>query len=104
MVKNLPANAGDARDAGSIPELGRSPGIGNGHSLQYACLKNSMNRGAWWAIVHGVTKSQTRLSIAPPPVPQRCEKFISKTPLTARFCIRPTGRRHSSETRRPAEG
>ena len=54
MVKNLPANAGDIRDGGSIPELGRSPGVGNGNSLQYSYLKNS--RGAWQATVHGVIK------------------------------------------------
>ena len=56
MVKNLPANAGDARGAGSIPGLGRSPGEGNGNPLQFSCLENSMDRGAWWAIVHGVAK------------------------------------------------
>ena len=56
MVKNLPASAGDARDAGSIPGSGRSPGVGNGIPLQNSCLENSMDRGAWWAIVHGVTK------------------------------------------------
>ena len=59
VVKNLPANAGDERDAGLILELGRYPGIGIGNSLQYSCLENSMNRRAWWATVHGVTKSQT---------------------------------------------
>ena len=59
MVKNLPANAGDARDAGSIPGSGRSPGEGNGNPLQYSCLGNPMDRGAWQATVHGVTKSQT---------------------------------------------
>ena len=59
MVKNLPATAGDARDAVSIPRLRRSPGLGNGYPLQYSCPKNSMNRGAWWAAVHGVMKSQT---------------------------------------------
>ena len=47
---------------GSIPGLERSPGEGNGYPLQYSCLENSMDRGAWWATVHGVTKSQTRLS------------------------------------------
>ena len=51
MGKNLPANAGDARDAGLIPELGRFPGVGNGNPLQYSCLKNFMDRGAWWATV-----------------------------------------------------
>ena len=58
-VKNLPANAGDS---GSIPGSERSPGEGHGHPLQYSCLGNPMDRGAGWATVHGVTKSQTRLS------------------------------------------
>ena len=53
MVKNPPANAGDM---GSIPGLGRSPGKGNGNPLQYSCLENSMDRGPWWATVHGFTK------------------------------------------------
>ena len=53
MVKNLPANAGDTRDLGSIPELGRSPGEGNGNPLHYSCLENSMDRGVWLAAVHG---------------------------------------------------
>ena len=47
MVNKLPANAGDARDAGSIPGSERSPGVGNGNPLQYSCLKNSLERGAW---------------------------------------------------------
>ena len=59
MVKNPPANAGDARDMGSIPELGRSPGGGHGNPLQYSCLENPMDRGAWRATVHGITQSQT---------------------------------------------
>ena len=59
VVKNPPANAGDM---GSIPGLGRSPGEGNGNPLQYPCLENLMDRGAWWADVHGVAKSQARLS------------------------------------------
>ena len=53
MVKNLPANAGDK---GLIPGSGRSPGEGNGNSLQYSCLGNPMDRGAWWIAVHGVVK------------------------------------------------
>ena len=61
MVKNPPANTGDIRDAGSIPGAGRSPGGGRGNPLQYSRLENAMDRGAWWATVHGVTKSQTRL-------------------------------------------
>ena len=54
--KNPPANAGDARDVGSMPELGRSPGGGNSNPFQYFCLGNSMDRRAWQATVHGVTK------------------------------------------------
>ena len=54
MVKNPPVNAGDARDAGSIPGLGRSLGVGSGNPLQYSCLKNSVDRGAWQATVHEV--------------------------------------------------
>ena len=61
MVKNVPANAGEARDTGLIPRSGRSPGVGNGNPLQYPCLENFMDRGAWWATVHGVAKSATRL-------------------------------------------
>ena len=52
----LPANAGDTRDTGSIPGLGRSPEEGNGNPLQYSCLGTSMDRGAWWATIHGVTR------------------------------------------------
>ena len=62
VVKNLLANAGDIKDVGLIPGLGRSPGEGNGTPLQYSCLENPMEGGDWWATVHGVTKSQTRLS------------------------------------------
>ena len=56
MVKNPPANAGCTIDSGMIPGSGRSPGGGNGNPLQYSHLKNSMDRGAWWATVQGVTK------------------------------------------------
>ena len=56
MVKTLPVNEGDARDMNLIPGLGRSPGVGNGTPLQYACLENPMDRGAWWATVHRVEK------------------------------------------------
>ena len=62
VVKNLPPNAGDTGDVGLIPGLGRSSGIEDGNPLQYSCLENSMDTGAWWVVVHGVTKSQTRLS------------------------------------------
>ena len=57
VVKNLLASAGNARDRGSIPGWGRSPGGGNGNPLQYSCLENSVDRGTWEATVHGVTKS-----------------------------------------------
>ena len=59
MIKNLPVNA---EDLGLIPGLGKSLGGGNGNSLQYSCLENSMDRGAWRATVHGVSKSPTRLN------------------------------------------
>ena len=59
VVKAAAYNAGDQV---SIPGSGRSPGEGNGTPLQYSCLENSMDGGAWWATVHGVAKSQTRLS------------------------------------------
>ena len=61
-VKNPPANAGDAGDLGSIPGLGRSPGGGNGNPLQYSCLENPMDRGAWQPTVQGVTSTQTQLN------------------------------------------
>ena len=62
VVKNLPANAGDTREAGLTPGSGRSPGVGNGNPLQYSCLENSMDRGDWLTTVHWVTKSGTWLS------------------------------------------
>ena len=57
VVKNLPANAGDTRDMGSIPGSGRFSGIGNGNPIQYSCLENSMDRGTWWATVQCGAKS-----------------------------------------------
>ena len=59
MVKNLPVNAGDIRDASLIPGLERSPGGGHGIPLQYSCLENPMDRGAWLVTVHGIAKSRT---------------------------------------------
>ena len=61
MVKNPPANAEDAGDQGLIPGSGRSPGVGNGNSLQCSCLENSMDSGAWLDAVRGVTKNWTEL-------------------------------------------
>ena len=74
MVKNLPANAGDIRDAGSIPGSGRSPGEGNGNSLQYPCLENPMDRGAWWATVQGIARVRHDLAI------QHTHTFRNTTP------------------------
>ena len=62
MVKNPLANAGDLRGVGSIPGSGIFPGEGNGNPLQYSCLENPMDRRAWWAAVHGVAQSRTRLT------------------------------------------
>ena len=59
VVKNPPANAGDIGDANSIPGLGRFPGGGNGNPLQYSCLENPMDRGAWWPIAHKITEDDT---------------------------------------------
>ena len=59
VVKNLPTNAGNIRDTGSIPRSGRSPRVGNGNPLQYSCLEKSMNKGAWQAAVYGVAKGWT---------------------------------------------
>jgi len=61
VVKNSPGNAGNVRDADSIPGSGRSPGVGNGTPLQYSRLEDSMGRGAWQTIVHKVARSQIRL-------------------------------------------
>ena len=63
VAKNLPANAGDARDLGSLLGSGRSSGVGNGTPLQNSCLENSMDRRAWQVTVHGVTTSQTQPSV-----------------------------------------
>ena len=60
-VQNLPANAGHSGDADLIPGLGRSPGGGHSHPLQYSCLENPLDRGSWWATVRGVAKSQIQL-------------------------------------------
>ena len=61
VIKNLSANAGDTEDTGLTPQLGTSPGEGNGNPLQYPCLENPRDGGAWWAAVYGVAQSRTRL-------------------------------------------
>ena len=61
LVKSLPTNAGDGRDLGLILGSERSPGGGHGNTLQYSCLENPMDKGAWQVTVHRITKSQTRL-------------------------------------------
>ena len=61
VVKSLPANAGNVRNVSSVPGLGRSPGGGHGNPLQNFCLENPMDRGVWWATVHGIEQSQTQL-------------------------------------------
>ena len=63
VIKNPAASTGGVRDLGSIPGLGRSPGGGRGNRLRYSCLENPIDRGAWRAVVHGVTKSRTRLKL-----------------------------------------
>ena len=62
VVRNLPANVGNVRYLGLVYRLGRSPGGVNGNPLRYSCLENPLDREAWWAIVHGIEKSQIRLS------------------------------------------
>ena len=79
VVKSSPANAGDIRDVGLVPELGRSPGGGPGNLLQYSCLENPMDRGAWQAIVHGVTKNWTWLK-------QPCQHVYKGHNNVFRFC------------------
>ena len=76
MVKNPSANAGDTREVGLIPGLGRSPGEGSGNLLQYSCLGNLMGRGTWWTKIHGVTKVGHDLATKPPP-PDMLLKMLS---------------------------
>ena len=71
MVKNPSANAGDIREVDSIPVLGRSPGAGHDNPLQYSCLENPMDRGAWQATVHGVARVGHDLLTKPPPPPPK---------------------------------
>ena len=74
MVKNPPANAGDARDVGLIPGSGRSPRVGNGNPLQHSYLGNPMDRGSWWATVHGVTRAgHDVVTKSPPPLTHKLQ-------------------------------
>ena len=88
VVKDLPVNAGDRKDAGSIPGLGRSSGVGNGNPLQYSCLENSVDRGAWWATVHGVAESSCSAASFIPLIVSLCISFsplfhlLSSLPLS----------------------
>ena len=108
-VKNPPANEGDT---GSIPGWGRSPRKGNGNPLQYSCLENSMDRGAWWATAHGVTQSQTWLKQlgtlgAHTFTKWKWESFPSKTLLIMRFSPQEnpfTGARNLLRLQMPALG
>ena len=86
VVKNPPANAGEVGDSGLILGLGRSPGIGNGNSLQYSCLENPMDRGAWQVTAHGVTKSWTRLSSHTQMFPSEKFKSQGSSENSDRFC------------------
>ena len=63
VIKNPPPNTEDIKDAGSVPGLGRSLGVGHGNPFQYSCLENPMDREAWQATIHGVAKSQTQLKL-----------------------------------------
>ena len=75
VVKNPPANTGDIRETGSIPESERCPAGGHGNPLQYSCLENPMDRGAWWTAVHGVAQSRTQLNDL------ACMHTVCRTPL-----------------------
>ena len=68
MVKNPPASPGNTRDMDSVPRLGRSPGVGNGNPLQYSCLENPTDRGAWRATVHGIAELDTAEPLSTQPV------------------------------------
>ena len=88
VVKNPPANAGDARDVGLIPGSGKSSGVGNGNPLQYCCLKNSMDRGAWKITVHGVAESHTTEHALMPRIQTHTQHYtLFKRPLSQLLMI-----------------
>ena len=82
MIKESVCNAGDTGDAGLIPGLGRSPGEGNGNPLQYSCLENPMDRGAWWATVHGVAEESGTTEQLSTSIPSF--KHMNRVPKCAR--------------------
>ena len=85
MVKNLPVNARDIRDAGLIPGSERSPGRRHGNPLQYSCLENPMGRGAWWATVHGVAEPDTSESMQELTALHKCTDVLRATELSGAF-------------------
>ena len=90
MEKNPPANAGEARDAGSIFGSGRSPEVEDGNPFQCSCLESSMDRGIWWAIIHGVAESQTQMSVHA----RTCTRMQKHTHTQCKlFCVFCMGRR-----------
>ena len=90
VVKRLPADVGDLRDAGSIPGSGRCPGGGYCNSLQYSCLEKSMDRGAWRAMVHRVSSSRSRRKRLARIQTQRHQSVSSKTPLLLPSVLNPS--------------
>ena len=85
MLKNMPAKAGDLRDAGSIPRPGKSPGGGHDNPLQYSCLENPMDRRAWWATINGITRISHDLA-ARPSTTNTVFQFSSVTQLCPTLC------------------
>ena len=84
VLKNLPANAGDRRDTGLLPGSGRSTGVGDSKPLQYSCLENSMDRGAWWTTVLRVTKNQTHSCLTQ--FGKNYETYLQKKKKMVQFC------------------
>ena len=82
MVKNLPASAGDTRDADSVPGSGRFLGGGHGNLLQYSCLENPMDGGTWWVTFHRVAKGRTRLKRLST---QHIDTYLSQSPAVAKL-------------------
>ena len=93
VVENLPANAGNMRDMGSIPGSGRSPGVRNGNPLQYSCLENLIDRAAWRATVHGVAKSWTWL-----------KQLSRQTQVQADMLVEPHGNHNHIKSSYPLTG